>query len=115
MKIRVKNPVVDVWTTVPGWHGAKQEYVDLDCERWIRENGTREAGRENGKQEFPRSKSRSVMNGPIETENFPLPRAALVATPFRIKSQGTAPSAVPRFRTPQPPVLWWRRYRRSAD
>ena len=54
MKIRVKNPVVDDWTTVPGWSGAKQEYVDLDCERWIRENGIREAGRENGKQEFPR-------------------------------------------------------------
>ena len=55
MKIRVKNPVVDDWTTVPGWNGAKQEYRDLDCERWIRENGIREAGRENGKQEFPRS------------------------------------------------------------
>ena len=55
MKIRVKNPVVDDWTTVPGWNGATQEYVDLDCERWIRENGIREAGRENGKQEFPRS------------------------------------------------------------
>ena len=54
MKIRVRNPVVDEWTTVPGWNGAKQEYVDLDCERWIRENGIREAGRENGKQEFPR-------------------------------------------------------------
>lgn len=55
MKIRVKNPVVDDWTTVPGWNGAKQEYRDLDCERWIGENGIREAGHENGKQEFPRS------------------------------------------------------------
>ena len=55
MKIRVRNPVVDDWTTVSGWNGAKQEYVALDCERWIRENGIREAGREDGKQEFPRS------------------------------------------------------------
>ncbi len=43
------------WTTVPGWDGAKQEYVDLDCERWIRDNKIREAGRENGEQEFPPS------------------------------------------------------------
>ena len=57
MKIRVKNQVVDDWTMVPGWGGAKQEYVDLDCERWIRENGIREAGRENGKQEFPSSEA----------------------------------------------------------
>ena len=42
---------------VPGWNGAKQEYVGLDCERWIRENGIREAGRENGKQEFPSSEA----------------------------------------------------------
>lgn len=55
MKIRVKNPVVGDWTMVPGWNGAKQEYVDLDCERWMRENGIRESGRENGKQEYPRS------------------------------------------------------------
>ena len=57
MKIRVKNPVVDDWTMVPGWNGAKQEYVDLDCQRWIRENGILEAGRENGKQEFPSSEA----------------------------------------------------------
>ena len=43
------------WTAVPGWDSAKQEYVDLDCERWIRENKIREAGRENGEQEFPPS------------------------------------------------------------
>ncbi len=55
VKIRVRSPVVDDWTTVPGWNGAKQEYVDLDCERWIRENGIREAGREDGRREFPRS------------------------------------------------------------
>ena len=45
------------WTTVPGWDGAKQEYVELDCERWIRENKIREAGRENGEQEFPPSEA----------------------------------------------------------
>lgn len=43
----------DDWTTVPGWDGVKQEYIELDCEQWIRDNGIREAGRENGKQEFP--------------------------------------------------------------
>ena len=43
------------WTTVPGWDPATQQYIGLDCERWIRENGIREAGRENGKEEFPRS------------------------------------------------------------
>ena len=42
---------------VPGWDSAKQEYVDLDCERWIRENKIREAGRENGKQEYPPSEA----------------------------------------------------------
>ena len=52
-----KNAVVADWTTVPGWDGAKQEYVELDCERWIRENKIREAGRENGKQEFPPSEA----------------------------------------------------------
>ncbi len=41
------------WTKVPGWDDAKHEYVELDCERWIRENKIREAGQENGKQEYP--------------------------------------------------------------
>ena len=50
-----KKAVVEDWTTVPGWDGAKQEYVELDCERWIRENKIRELGQENGKQEFPPS------------------------------------------------------------
>lgn len=45
------------WTTVPGWDPAKQEYVELDCERWIRENKIRELGRENGKQEYPSSEA----------------------------------------------------------
>ncbi len=45
------------WTTVPGWDSAKQEYVELDCERWIKENKIREAGRENGEQEFPPSEA----------------------------------------------------------
>lgn len=45
------------WTTVPGWDGAKQEYVELDCQKWIRENKIREAGRENGEQEFPPSEA----------------------------------------------------------
>lgn len=49
--------VKDDWTTVPGWDAAKQEYVDLDCERWIRENKIRETGRENGKQEYPPSEA----------------------------------------------------------
>ena len=43
------------WTKVPGWDPAKQEYVDLDCEQWIRENKIREAGKEDGEQEFPAS------------------------------------------------------------
>ncbi len=41
------------WTKVPGWDDARKEYVELDCERWIRENGIREAGQENGKMEYP--------------------------------------------------------------
>ncbi len=45
------------WTTVPGWDEARQEYVELDCERWIRENKVRELGRENGKQEYPPSEA----------------------------------------------------------
>ena len=45
------------WTTVPGWDGANQEYVELDCERWIKENKIREVGRENGDQEFPPSEA----------------------------------------------------------
>ena len=45
------------WTTVPGWDPAKQEYVGLDCERWIKKNKIREAGRENGEQEFPPSEA----------------------------------------------------------
>lgn len=52
-----KNGDGENWTTVPGWDSAKQEYVELDCERWIRENKIREAGRENGKQEFPPSEA----------------------------------------------------------
>ena len=57
MNIRKKNAVVEDWTTVPGWDGAKQQYVELDCEAWIRENGIREAGRENGEREFPPSEA----------------------------------------------------------
>ena len=45
--------VVENWEMVPGWNNAQQKYHPLDCERWIRENGIREAGRENGEQEFP--------------------------------------------------------------
>ncbi len=45
------------WTTVPGWDAAKHEYVELDCERWIRENKIREAGRDNGRQNFPPSEA----------------------------------------------------------
>ena len=43
------------WTKVPGWDDAKHAYVELDCERWIRENKIREAGQQNGKQEYPSS------------------------------------------------------------
>ena len=56
MNIRKKAASAD-WTTVPGWDGAKQEYVELDCEKWITENKIREAGRENGEQEFPPSEA----------------------------------------------------------
>ena len=56
MNIR-KNSVSADWATVPGWDGAKKEYVELDCERWITENKIREAGRENGEQEFPPSEA----------------------------------------------------------
>ena len=54
MNIR-KNAVSADWTTVPGWDGARQQYVELNCEEWIRENGIREEGRENGEREFPPS------------------------------------------------------------
>ena len=57
MNIKKKNAVVEDWTTVPGWDGAKQQYVELDCEAWIGENGIREAGRENGEREFPPSEA----------------------------------------------------------
>ena len=57
MNIKKKNAALEDWTTVPGWDGAKQQYVELDCEAWIRENGIREAGRENGEQEFPPSEA----------------------------------------------------------
>ena len=40
---------------VPGWRQAERKYNPLDCERWIRENRIREAGRANGEQEFPPS------------------------------------------------------------
>ncbi|MDD9999284.1 MAG: hypothetical protein OXQ89_16225 [Rhodospirillaceae bacterium] len=55
MKISVKSQLPSEWTTVPGWDSAKKEYVDLDCERWIHENGIREAGRKNGERNFPAS------------------------------------------------------------
>ena len=42
---------------VPGWSRAERKYNPLDCERWIRENGIREAGRANGEQEFPPSEA----------------------------------------------------------
>ena len=42
---------------VPGWDGARKEYVDLDCEGWIRENGIRKAGRENGEHNYPASEA----------------------------------------------------------
>ena len=45
------------WTTVPGWDAAKQEYLELDCERWIKENKIRQAGRENGERDFPPSEA----------------------------------------------------------
>ena len=57
MNIRNKNAVSADWTTVPGWDEAKQQYVELDCERWIRENKIRETGRENGEGEFPPSEA----------------------------------------------------------
>ena len=38
------------------WLGCGEaEYIDLDCEQWIRENKIREAGRENGRQNYPPS------------------------------------------------------------
>ena len=45
------------WSTVPGWDPAKQEYVELDCERWISDNKIRELGRDNGTQNFPPSEA----------------------------------------------------------
>lgn len=45
------------WTTVPGWDSTKQEYVELDCEQWIRDNEIREEGRKNGEREFPPSEA----------------------------------------------------------
>ena len=53
VKIRERLAAVDDWETVPGWNKAEQKYHPLDCERWIRENGIREAGRKNGEKEFP--------------------------------------------------------------
>ena len=55
MKIRSRFSVADDWTMVPGWSQAERKYHPLDCERWIRENRIREAGRANGEQEFPPS------------------------------------------------------------
>ena len=57
MNIRNKNAVSGDWTAVPGWDEARQQYVELDCEEWIRENKIREAGRENGEREFPPSEA----------------------------------------------------------
>ena len=56
-KIKVTRMNTRDWTTVPGWDAAKQEYVELPCERWIRENKIRELGQENGKQEYPPSEA----------------------------------------------------------
>ncbi len=57
MNIKKKSAVVEDWKTVSGWNGATQQYVELDCEQWIRENGIRETGREDGEREFPRSEA----------------------------------------------------------
>ena len=57
MKIRKRFSVADDWTMVPGWSQAERKYNPLECERWIRENGIREAGRANGEQEFPPSEA----------------------------------------------------------
>ena len=57
MNIRKKMAGSADWTTVPGWDGARQQYVELNCEEWIRENGIREEGRENGEGEFPASEA----------------------------------------------------------
>ena len=57
MRIREKRVFVDDWKLIPGWNKAEQRYHPLDCERWIRENGIREMGRENGEQEFPPSEA----------------------------------------------------------
>lgn len=56
-KFKVMTMNTRDWTTVPGWDEAKQEYVELDCERWIRENKIRELGRENGEREYPPSEA----------------------------------------------------------
>ncbi len=55
MNIQEENPSVDNWKVVPGWNGTTQKYVDLDTDRWIQENGIREAGYADGKQNFPQS------------------------------------------------------------
>ena len=52
---RIKSSTTHELTSVPGWDSVTQEYIELDCERWIRENGIRDAGQENGEQEFPPS------------------------------------------------------------
>ena len=57
MKIRERLSVAGDWKMVPGWNKSGQKYEPLDCERWIQENGIREAGRENGEQEFPPSEA----------------------------------------------------------
>ena len=53
MRIGRKHVDAGDWTTVHGWDATARQYVNLDCEGWIRENGIREAGRENGKRSFP--------------------------------------------------------------
>ena len=56
MKLNVwtSSPPVD-WTEVPGWDETKKEYVDLHCERWLKENRIRDLGQKNGEQEYPAS------------------------------------------------------------
>ena len=57
MKISNNFSVADDWTMEPGWSQVERKYNPLDCERWIRQNGIREAGRANGEQEFPPSEA----------------------------------------------------------
>ena len=49
--------VGDDWQAIPGWNEAEQKYVQLDCERWIRQNRVREIGHENGELDFPLSET----------------------------------------------------------